>query len=217
MEPLFIQAKKDAAGILNSIHFDRIDYLPIQDYFKTWLKEGDRLSKIQFYADAMTLNLQEEPFMEDGLPRGTGFDSSDPNDPKLIVSRTLNTQTSPDEAIALVIHEAGHFTGEMNHLFLSRLGVQLQKAGAQIPECNTSDLRLVEPGFKCRTSKSAVFERAHANGFEEVLPNLDIKQTYWTSASRSILIAFGTAFELKTAKLTERSLEQAFNTRCVIR
>jgi hypothetical protein len=89
------------------------------------LDQGSRLNKLQFYVKAMILDKEsfvEGPCNEEGAPRGTCFNDSDPNKPRMIVSRSYNRMTTPDQAIALVFHEAGHFTGETDHLFLSQFG-----------------------------------------------------------------------------------------------
>ncbi len=192
VEPLFIQAQKDAISILASIHLEQVAQLPIQDYFKSWLKEGDRLQKIQFYSDAMSLNFQEEPFIEDGRPRGTGFDATDPNNPKMIISRTLNTQTSPDQAIALAIHEAGHFTGEMNHLFLSRLGVALEQMALPVVPCKDSNLRKVQPGFRCSVVGGGIFERVAHDKFGEAWKTPD--GVIWSESFGWFNQSYGSSF-----------------------
>lgn len=128
VEPLFIQAQQDAVGILEAIQPDLIDSMPLEIAYKNWLKEPGRLGKLLFYAKTVSLEFIESPCFEDGnlnQPRGACYDPSDPMNPKMIVSRSYNKATTPDQATAMVIHEAGHFTGEKDHIFLTRLGVAL--------------------------------------------------------------------------------------------
>jgi hypothetical protein len=125
IEPLFVQAQQDVVVLLGNINLSQIDTLMVDPSYKTWLKEDDRLTKLQFYAKAMKLSFRDDACNDGGEPRGASFDASDPMNPVMCVSYSLNQTTTPAQAEALVIHEAGHFTGEMDHLFLSSLGVAL--------------------------------------------------------------------------------------------
>lgn len=125
VEPLFVAARSKASSDLNRIEPNHIHQLNVPTFAKNWLMKGDNLSKLQFYVTAMELSFQEGPCWVDGSPRGTCFDNSDPQHPKMVISYAYNQNTTRLQAQALVIHEAGHFTGEKNHLFLSALGEAL--------------------------------------------------------------------------------------------
>jgi hypothetical protein len=139
VEPLFIKAQKDAVQIVDAIKSDKIDQLPINPPYQTWLSTGDHLSKLQFYVEAIKLSFQDAPCNEGGAPRSTSFGYSASGQPQMCVSRSYNRSTTPDQAKALVIHEAGHFTGEMDHIFLSELGVELVSQELAKPKLFTED------------------------------------------------------------------------------
>ena len=132
IEPLFLAAQKRAAQIVGSIDSRRIDELEIPETYKTWLRQGNHLSQLQFFTEKMDLKagFQEPACLvknENGelVERGAGFDDSDPDHPVMCVSYSRNQKTTPDQAAAMVIHEAGHFAHETRHLFLSALGNEL--------------------------------------------------------------------------------------------
>jgi hypothetical protein len=125
IEPLFIKAKKDALAILEKIKLEEIDKLHVNESSKTWLKDSGHLGKLQFYIRKIEFTFQEGPCNEENHPRGTSYDNADPLNPKMCISYAYNRATTPEQAQALVIHEAGHFVGEKDHLFLSNLGVEL--------------------------------------------------------------------------------------------
>lgn len=131
VEPLFIQAKTDAAKLLSKIRLENVNLLRIDDAYKTWLLSSDHLSKIQEYSSKARLVFQNPPCNEGGEPRGASYDDSDPKDPRICVSYSYNRMTTPDQAEAMMIHESGHFAKEKDHYFLSEMGTQLVKSERQ--------------------------------------------------------------------------------------
>lgn len=130
IELLFIEAQEKAALILNQMQFENIDKYSLKPMFKDWLKSpaptgGTRFGRLRLYSETMDLDFQNEACMTDEGPRGTCFDNSDPEFPKMIVSYELNQLTTLEQAIGMVIHEAGHGASESNHKFLSAMGLQL--------------------------------------------------------------------------------------------
>ncbi len=125
VEPLFYAAQKRAITLINYLDFNKIDALRIPIFYKNWLKENMRLVNFQYYTSSMEFSFQDEPCVDEGRPRGTSFDNSDSRHPRMCVSYSMNQNTTPAQAAALVFHEAGHFVGERNHSFLSGLGEAL--------------------------------------------------------------------------------------------
>jgi len=125
VELLFIKAKKDAATFVDSLQTLDPASLSLSEGFKTWLKDPGRLAKLQVYLRTMSLSFIDEPCMEQGRPRSASYDDSDPLKPRMLVSRSANRGTTPSEALALVFHQVGHFTGEADHLFLQEFGVEM--------------------------------------------------------------------------------------------
>jgi hypothetical protein len=121
----FSAARTRVVSAFEKIDLAAVDQLAIPQIYKDWLKTSDHLVKLQFYVGAMKLYFQEAPCLDGGQPRGTCFDNSDPDQPKMLISYSYNQETRGSRAEALIIHEAGHFTGEMNHVLLSGLGQAL--------------------------------------------------------------------------------------------
>lgn len=134
VEPLFINAKKETVSLLNEITTADVDSLNIDEPYKNWLKTASNLSHLQFYANAMKLSFQDRPCNEKKQPRSTSYSSSKNGDSVMCISYSYNRATTSEQAIALVIHEAGHFVGEKDHIFLSSLGAQLSSQNANKEE-----------------------------------------------------------------------------------
>jgi len=190
IEPLFIQALLEARALLSNIHLQDVDNLAIEGGFRIWLKQEVKLKKddsvrsrlegLQIYLNAIELGFQEEaPCQDDHEDRGVCYDDSDPNHSLVIASRKLNRSTTPSQAEVILIHEAGHFIGEKNHLFLSSLGVALVSAAAlssNLPEIFTLESHeeleaLPIYGFKSVSDGKTVTERCR----EDILDEAKIK------------------------------------------
>ncbi len=121
---LFANARIEAIELLAGINEDTIDHLEIDDYFKEWLLtdiEGSpRYIKLKFYADNFDFKFQDEACPDEN---SICF-YKEPN-ALVVVSLDENQNTTEKQAVTMLLHEIGHFTGEYDHLFLDRFGAAL--------------------------------------------------------------------------------------------
>ncbi len=121
---LFANARQEASELLSSITEDTIKHLEVEDYFKEWLMaevEGSpRYIKLKFYADNFEFKFQDAPCPDEN---SICF-YKDPT-AMVVVSMNENQNTTEKQAVTMLLHEIGHFTGEYDHLFLDRFGAAL--------------------------------------------------------------------------------------------
>jgi len=123
---LFANARSEAIEILNDISSDTIDHLEVDDYLKEWLLEdiegSPRYIKLKFYASEFTFKFQDEACPEENSICFYKNPSA-----LIVVSLTENSITTEKQAVTMLLHEIGHFTGEYDHLFLDRFATELVK------------------------------------------------------------------------------------------
>ncbi len=131
---LFAEAQNELNQRMASVNLNQVRNLQTEPQTQTWLQENlhspsGRWAQLRFYLTNMRLDFQNAP-CEDAVGRQSSicFYNQDPNDPYVLISIQENKHTTLTQAMAMLIHEAGHFTGEMNHLFLDQVGVQLVQA-----------------------------------------------------------------------------------------
>lgn len=110
-----------------------IDSMELDEKMKLWLQTAvqglARWQKMKESVLRMRLEFQTAP-CEDSQGRTASicyFDEN-PSDPYVLVSLLENRNTDKERAMAMLLHEAGHFVGEKDHLFLDQLGVALVQA-----------------------------------------------------------------------------------------
>src|SRR3989338_10945072 len=85
VEVLFLNAHQKASTLIQSLTTENIENLNIPLFFKNWLKaEQDGTAHfilLQFHTETMQLRFQEEACNEEGYPRATSYDNSDPLHP----------------------------------------------------------------------------------------------------------------------------------------
>ncbi len=121
---LFANAREEAITILSDLTVESIDYLQMSEYFKEWLKEdvqgSSRFVKLKFYAKTFKFHFQKEP-----CPDENSICFYQNKEPLVVVSLDENQNTTEKQAVAMILHEVGHFTGEEDHLFLDRFASEL--------------------------------------------------------------------------------------------
>lgn len=105
------------------VPYENADALTLSAPVSAWLG-GSRFTELKRYAHVMELRFQEEPCSDgSGAPASICFFTE--GGPYVIISVNENKHTTRSQAMAMLLHEAGHFTGETDHLFLDRMGVEL--------------------------------------------------------------------------------------------
>ena len=103
--------------------------LPLDHEVRAWLEAKNRFLELKNYVRKMELRFQQAPCSDvSRIPASICYFTDEPSNPYVVISVSENKMTTKDQAIAMLLHEAGHFTGEMDHLFLDRMGLQLGRA-----------------------------------------------------------------------------------------
>ncbi len=161
LETLFANAKVAASGLLEAITVENINRVNIPSRNKKWLlKPNDvfdtNLEALQAYINVLSLEFIEygKGGCEDpelNITHGICYYDSNPHIALVKISKDRNKklankenfQESFTKAMAMLIHEAGHFAKEYNHYLLDDLGAQLasiykQKASIILSEYSRS-------------------------------------------------------------------------------
>lgn len=167
-QPLFISAQNNARSIMERLKLNSLDKFGLSSSVVVWLKTGDNLSRLKFYVETMKPAFQDEACNQSDKPRSASFFTGADGLPYMCISYSLNRLTSSAEASALVIHEAAHFLGEMDHLFLSAMGVEL---------VNKVTIKPVDPK-KCQVVINQVYDRGLDNGRWFAVRNEEFRYFY---------------------------------------
>lgn len=128
---LFADAQYSLNSSLTSIEEKDLKTLGLDASTLSWLniqvENSSRFSRIKFYLRKMDLKFQTEA-CTDGSGRYASICFFRNPEPFVLISLKENKMTTKEQAMAMLIHEAGHLTGETDHLFLDKVGVQLASA-----------------------------------------------------------------------------------------
>ncbi len=127
---LFAEARHLLNQNLADVHAAEVKAMELDEDVKNWLLSpaengSQRIEVVKAYLQILELRFQSEP-CQDSQGRTSSicfFQEQGKN--LVVVSLEQNRQTTSDQAMAMLIHESAHFTGELNHLFLDKVGVQL--------------------------------------------------------------------------------------------
>jgi hypothetical protein len=132
---LFAESQNELNLRLNALNKDQVRALEFEsDIVRSWLLQDldspmGHWAQLKFYISNMRLAFQTAPCQDaQGRTASICFFNQDAGDPYVMISLQENRMTTPSQAMAMLIHEAGHFIGEKDHLFLDQVGVQLTKA-----------------------------------------------------------------------------------------
>jgi hypothetical protein len=133
VEVLFADAKVKVNKLLESISNEGINKLSIDNLYKDWLSHdingNSRLFLMKFYSKKIKYVFQSLPCSDDfGKLSGICFYIQDINNPIVIISKERNIHTTLEQAMIMLLHEIGHFTGELNHLFLDEFSAEIVTA-----------------------------------------------------------------------------------------
>jgi hypothetical protein len=126
---LFAEAQNKLSDLVSSVSVEDLKSTDLDSRTRNWLQQDAHWDTLKFYISHIRLAFQIAA-CEDSQGRTSSicFYDQNPKDPYVIVSLSENKNTSSEQAMAMLVHEAGHFLGEMDHLFLDRLAVQLVHA-----------------------------------------------------------------------------------------
>lgn len=144
---LFAEAQYDVVRALAPIDDASLPSLGLPAEAQGWLlgqsQGASRLSRVKYWLRRMDLRFQQGPCSDDsGKPASICF-FNPPDDPYVVISLLENKMTTRDQAMAMLIHEAGHFAGEPDHLLLDRVGVALV-AATKVPAALFADASSTE-------------------------------------------------------------------------
>mgnify|MGYP001582105611 CR=1 FL=1 len=141
VEVIFDRAKKDAYQKVRNLTRENLAQFKIDRSYQNWLldtvEDTDRLSRFVYYAKKIAersdyIRFIEGNCTEDSVVRPVCYEARNTTHPDhgvMVISRSMNRDQSTTEtqAMALIFHEIGHFTGEKDHEFLSDLGVEMMQ------------------------------------------------------------------------------------------
>ena len=127
---LFAEAQLGVVRTLTPV--TSLNGLGLSDEARGWLEgnaQGDtRFNRLKYWLRVMDLRFQQEPCTDFTKKPATICFFHDEAGPYVMISLAGNKMTTESQARAMLIHEAGHFTGETDHLLLDRVGVALVEA-----------------------------------------------------------------------------------------
>jgi hypothetical protein len=145
---LFAEAQFEVLRELAPVALKDTHNLDLEDGVKQWLATGEgansRFELLKSYLRKMELRFQQEPCSDgSGKPGSICFFRDEKGEPYVMISLQENKMTTKDQAAVMLLHEAGHFTGEMDHRFLDRVGVQVVNA-LRVPRLLIADAKSSE-------------------------------------------------------------------------
>jgi len=145
---LFADAQYDVIRMLTPVDADGLKTCGLSAEVYGWLsgqaQNDTRFNRVKYWLHAMDLRFQQEPCTDfTKLPASICY-FKDQAGPYVMISLQENKMTTKDQAMAMLIHEAGHFTGEPDHLLLDRVGVALVQTlklpGSLFADASSSDI-----------------------------------------------------------------------------
>ena len=131
---VFAQARTALNAQLSGIGPEQLRSYPMDPRSQAWLLGNGadgrpRITALRQYLQVIELRYQPAA-CEDSQGRKSTicFMYGERRQPVVLVSLDLNRVTTQEQAMVMLIHEAGHFTGEMDHFFLDALGIDLVRA-----------------------------------------------------------------------------------------
>lgn len=127
---LFAEARHLLNQNLSDVHAAEVKSMQVDEDVRNWLLSpvengSQRIEVVKAYLQILELRFQSEPCQDyQGRTSSICFFQEQGKN-LVVVSLEQNRQTTSDQAMAMLIHESAHFTGEMDHLFLDKVGVQL--------------------------------------------------------------------------------------------
>lgn len=129
---LFADAQYEVLRSLMLVTDRDVNNLEVDPAIRIWLLEStqstSRLEKLKYYLRRMDLTFQQGPCSDDSGKPATICYFNDAEGPYVRIALEENRWTTKDQAMAMLIHEAGHFTGETNHIYLDKVGIQMVNA-----------------------------------------------------------------------------------------
>lgn len=182
---------------------------PVAAWLKSRAADGEgRFAGLRRYVRTMELRFQDEPCSDgSGKPASICFFTE--GGPYVMISVQENKQTTRDQAMAMLLHEAGHFTGEMDHLFLDRMGVELTGAlkSPHLLFGEASDTEIVANIFsakeECEAGTSALARRVRQEANLDLARRCEEKRSDCRSGSTEYIFhgvqefKEGTGFTMK--------------------
>jgi hypothetical protein len=145
---LFADAQYDVIRMVTPVDNDGLKGLGLSNEVYDWLsgqaQSDSRFNRVKYWLHTMDLRFQQEPCTDfTKLPASICY-FNDAANPYVMISLQENKMTTKDQAMAMLIHEAGHFTGEPDHLLLDRVGVALVQTlklpGSLFADASSSDI-----------------------------------------------------------------------------
>lgn len=129
---------------------------------KAWL--APRFTQLKTAVRTMELRFQQAPCSDgSGKPASICFFTDDGD--YVLISLEENKHTTRAQAMAMLLHEAGHFVGEADHLLLDRVGVELAQALAEprllLAEASSTEIvaNIFEAKESCDNGTSLLAQR----------------------------------------------------------
>lgn len=129
---LFAQARQELITELADVHSDQVRAMNLDADVKNWLvavatngSATPHIEAVKAYLQILDMRFQSDSCLDSEGRGSTICFGYDQGKPVVLVALEQNRLTTLDQAMAMLVHECGHFTGEMNHLFLDRVGVEL--------------------------------------------------------------------------------------------
>ena len=124
---LFVDAQFEVNRSVALVERSHLSTLSLSSDLREWLSSGDRFERMKRYLKVLDLEFQKAP-CSDGTGREATICFFREPQPRVVISLEGNRMTTRSQAMAMLVHEAGHLVGETDHGFLDRLGVELVAA-----------------------------------------------------------------------------------------
>lgn len=124
---LFSEAQHQLVNLAEPVSSSTLEQSNIDSVFVEWLTSGPnpRWPKLKYMFKRVDLAYQNDLCEDQFGRKSTICFVNVESAPTVLISVTGNKLTTKTQAMAMLVHEAGHFLNEMDHLFLNDLGVSL--------------------------------------------------------------------------------------------